>query len=231
MKSIFTRYGIPKVIVSDNRPQFSSSEFTAFSMSYNFSHTTSSPHHPRSNGVAERAVKMAKSLLKNSKDHYVSPPTKPHHSHGASSHQPSYWWAEDHIPKTSHSLTSQWPYLSQFQKDDLTFKDKQKHDFYRRHRVRDLPELPDNTDVWVTTSNSPTLSRVVTSAVTPHLFVMQTSTGNIWRNHSHLNVISNTRTNDQETSQAQNRVQTRSETGTLIIPPNRLWLASQEREM
>ena len=226
MKSIFTRYGIPEVVVSDNGPQFSSSEFTAFSTSYNFSHITSSPHHPRSNGMAERAVKTAKSLLKNSKDHYLSLL-----SYRAT---PLPWCKlspaellmgrrlRTDVPQTSQSLTPQWPYLSQFQKDDHTFKDKQKHDFDRRHRVRDLPELPDSTDVWVTTNNNPIPGRVVTSAAAPRSFVVQTPSGNIRRNRSHLNIIPNTHTNDQETSQPQNRIQTRSQTGTLIIPPNRL---------
>ena len=57
---MFSRYGVPDVLVSDNRPQFSSSEFATFATKW---HTTSSPHYPQSNGKAENAVKTVKRLF------------------------------------------------------------------------------------------------------------------------------------------------------------------------
>jgi transposase InsO family protein len=68
LKSIFSRHGTPQVLMSDNGPQYSSQEFAEFSRVYNFSHITTSPHFPQSNGMAERAVQMVKSLLKDSDD-------------------------------------------------------------------------------------------------------------------------------------------------------------------
>ena len=61
---IFARHGIPREIISDNRPQFASLEFTKFAKAYDFAHTTSSPRYPQSNGEVERAVRSIKSLLK-----------------------------------------------------------------------------------------------------------------------------------------------------------------------
>ena len=64
MKAHFSRYGIPEQLVTDNGPQFVSSSFRHFTIKYEIQHTTSSPHHPRSNGKAESAVKAAKRILK-----------------------------------------------------------------------------------------------------------------------------------------------------------------------
>lgn len=66
-KQQFSRYGIPDTIVSDNGPQFSSQDFKLFSKQYKFTHTTSSPRYPQSNGKAEKAVQIAKNLLKKAK--------------------------------------------------------------------------------------------------------------------------------------------------------------------
>lgn len=52
-KSIFARHGIPEVVRSDNGPQFVSGYFQKFSRTWGFSHITSSPRFPQSNGEAE----------------------------------------------------------------------------------------------------------------------------------------------------------------------------------
>ena len=63
MKSIFARYGIPKTIVSDNGPQYSSFQFQQFCTIYYISHDPSSPEHAKANGLAENTVKTVKNLL------------------------------------------------------------------------------------------------------------------------------------------------------------------------
>ena len=64
MKSIFVRYGIPKTIVSDNGPQYSSFQFQQFCKIYDISHDPSSPEYPKRNGLAENTVKIVKNLPK-----------------------------------------------------------------------------------------------------------------------------------------------------------------------
>ena len=62
LRNWFLEHGLPNEIVSDNGPQFRS-EFKAFCDELNITHTTSSPHHSQSNGLAESAVKNMKTLL------------------------------------------------------------------------------------------------------------------------------------------------------------------------
>ena len=61
---VLSRHGISDTVVSDNGPQFSSQEFHEFSLTWEFNHVTSSPHHPKSNGKAESSVKAVKQLFK-----------------------------------------------------------------------------------------------------------------------------------------------------------------------
>ena len=63
LKSMFSRYGVPDIVISDNGPQFAAAEFSEFANKGAFKHDTSSPHYPQSNGKAENAVKTVKWLL------------------------------------------------------------------------------------------------------------------------------------------------------------------------
>ncbi|TKR59314.1 hypothetical protein L596_029004 [Steinernema carpocapsae] len=69
LQGVFCMFGIPEQIVSDNGPQFSSSEFSDYCVSNGIQHITTAPYHPQSNGEAERFVQtFKKSLEKNSKE-------------------------------------------------------------------------------------------------------------------------------------------------------------------
>ena len=63
LKCMFSRYGVPDIVISDNGPQFAAAEFSEFANKWAFKHETSSPHYPQSNGKAENAVKTVKRLL------------------------------------------------------------------------------------------------------------------------------------------------------------------------
>lgn len=64
LKEQFSRHGIPDCLMTDNGSQLTSREFKKFISEWEVNHVTSSPHHPRSNGKAESAVKIAKGLFK-----------------------------------------------------------------------------------------------------------------------------------------------------------------------
>lgn len=64
LKAICARYGIPDVVVSNDGPQFTSTEFQDLARELDFEHVTSSPHSAQRNGHAERAVQTTKRILK-----------------------------------------------------------------------------------------------------------------------------------------------------------------------
>ena len=67
LKSIFAVHGVPVSILADNMP-FSSRVMQTFASSWCFTIVTSSPHYPKSNGMAERYVQTMKAFLKKCED-------------------------------------------------------------------------------------------------------------------------------------------------------------------
>lgn len=63
LRSIFASYGLPEEVVSDNGPQFTSSEFKQFLRGNGIKETSVPVYHPASNGAAERSVQTVKSAL------------------------------------------------------------------------------------------------------------------------------------------------------------------------
>ncbi|KAL1477324.1 hypothetical protein MTO96_035820 [Rhipicephalus appendiculatus] len=63
LRSIFAAFGLLEEVVTDNGPQFVSSEFAAFLSSNGIRHKTTPPYHPASNGAAERLVQTVKRNL------------------------------------------------------------------------------------------------------------------------------------------------------------------------
>ncbi|GFW92448.1 uncharacterized protein K02A2.6 [Trichonephila clavipes] len=56
LRDSFARFGLPRVLVSDNGSQFTSYEFQRFMHKNGVRHKTSAPFKPSSNGQAERYV-------------------------------------------------------------------------------------------------------------------------------------------------------------------------------
>ena len=226
LKAIFARHGIPETFRTDNGPQFSSREFTEFATKYQFTHTTSSPHFPSSNGQAERTVQTVKHLIKEAEDPFTA----------LLSYRvtPLPWCGRSpaellmgrklrsSLPQTKSSLVPQWSYLREFRDANRKFKEQQKRNYDRYHRARSLPEIPDNTDVWITTGDHNIPGRTVRSAGTPRSYVVRTSTGELRRNRSQINVNPSVPDDKSINTTPRSPIRTRSCTGTTIIPPERL---------
>ena len=64
LRKMFSAYGLAEELVSDNDPQFSSSEFQLFLKQNGIKHTLVPPYHPASSGAAERTVQIVKKNIK-----------------------------------------------------------------------------------------------------------------------------------------------------------------------
>ena len=181
LKSMFARHGIPVIVVTDNGPQYSSQTFTAFADAHGFTHRTSSPRYPQSNGVSERAVKTIKGLLKKSEDQYETLL-----AYRATPLSNGYSPADmlmgrklrTTVPVVPSSLDPQWSHFRDARKAQCENKQRQKKAFDKRHRVVDLRPLKPGEHVWVKDMNR-------RGTVKTH--VVQTQHGDVRRNRRHLN--------------------------------------------
>ena len=131
-------------------------------------------------------------------------------------------------------MTPSWPYLEEFQKLNREFKARQKQDFDRCHRTRELPTIPEDTEVWITSDGEQRRGKVITPSDTPRSYLVDTPTGVIRRNRRHLNVlpnnsepepqpdVSDTPLSPQEPNPDISRRITRSQSGVVLKPPERL---------
>ena len=230
LRSVFSRYGIPETVISDNGPQYSSNEFDTFAKKYNFHHVTSSPLFPQSNGQVERAVQTVKRLLKRSDDAYMALLTYRSTPLPWCNLSPSELLMgrrlRTTLPIVKDQLAPPWPYLDEFQKLNEQFKQRQKADYDRRHRSHHLPAIPNDTEVWVTSGATPSPGRVTAHSSAPRSYIVDTPQGEMRRNRLHLNVVPDGQSSMNRSSDTspdnRHRPVTRSFTGTAIRPPDRL---------
>ena len=67
-KLIFSKYGWPETLISDNGPCYTAEVFTNLMREYNVNHIRSSPHYPQSNGLAKKYVQLVKNLIYKAKE-------------------------------------------------------------------------------------------------------------------------------------------------------------------
>lgn len=190
LKSIFARHGIPQTVVSDNGPQYASSEFTRFSKEFQFHHITSSPRYPQANGEAERAVQTIKRLLNKSKDPYEcllayrSTPLKLGYS-------PAELLMgrvlRTTVPIQQEHLQPKIPDRAQVEKKDAELKEKQKKNFDKRHLTLEQKSLEQGDEVWIRDQET---SGEVEQERDPRSYIIRTSSGTtIRRNRRDLNLL------------------------------------------
>ena len=64
LQIFFANFGLPEEIVSDNGPQFTSTDFAEYCRNKGIKHSRTPPYHPASNGAAERSVQVVKQAMR-----------------------------------------------------------------------------------------------------------------------------------------------------------------------
>ena len=152
LSEIFSTHGVPKIVISDNGPQFSSSEFKQFAVGWGVTHVTSSPRYPKANGEAERAVRTAKAILSKNSNPYLgllAYRTAPIHNGETPSQPLMSRQLRTTVPVTPGKLSPEVPdHVSlRERKEKYKITYAQNHD--KHHRVIQLPGLNPGDKVFV----------------------------------------------------------------------------------
>ena len=191
-KTQFSRHGIPDCLVTDNGPQYVSKEFRHFTQDWEFKHVTASPHHPKSNGKAESAVKVTKRLfkkaLKDKKDPWLAlldqrnTPTDPLQSSPA---QRLMSRRTRTLIPTATSLL--YPNVVDGVKEKQQLR-KQRAKFYHDRTAKPLPELEMGQEVRIAPlgQGKPWTTGVCKTQLSDRSYLVQTNSDTLRRNRNML---------------------------------------------
>ena len=172
--------------MSDNGPQYTAVSFDHFANEYGFTHVTSSPGYPQSNGAAERAVRTVKAMLVKNDDPYLALLT-----YRSTPLENGYSPAEllmgrklrTTVPVVPTQLLPSLPEISQLREKEKQMKEKQRKNFDRHHRATDLKPLQTGASVWIPDNSS---EGTVVGETNPRSYVVQTPSGTYRRNRRQL---------------------------------------------
>ncbi|UYV64850.1 K02A2.6-like [Cordylochernes scorpioides] len=187
-KSIFARHGIPETVVSDNGTQFGAArEFANFARQYGFTHVTSSPRFPQSNGMEVAGVKIAKLILKKNQDpslgllEYRSTPLE-------NGYSPAELLMgrklRTTLPIAPENLNPRLVDSQTLRRKERRRRKDMKSRYDRRCGATDMEELSEGDTVWITDMR--TWGIVKQKASTPRSYMVDTPVGTIRRNRFHL---------------------------------------------
>ena len=191
LKNIFSRHGIPELIITDNGRQFTSKEFQNFADSWQFSHRTTSPYHSQANGGAERAVKEAKKILSQEDPalalliHRSTPTTPTGESPAMLAYSRNLRTTLPCLPSTLEPRTVN---KEAIRDRDTRSKLSNKLNFDRRHGSKELPELLPGDTVLQKLDNEKQWDNpaTVVKQCAPRSYEIQSSKGLYRRNRRHL---------------------------------------------
>ncbi|XP_046601433.1 uncharacterized protein K02A2.6-like [Neodiprion lecontei] len=185
LKTMFASHGVPVTIVSDGGTQFTSQEFKKFAKEWEFDHVTSSPTYAQSNGMAERHIqtfkKKAKKIMEERKDvqmallQYRNTPVIGNRSPAELLMSRKL---RDNLPKCNEKFLPK--VVPNNIKKMIVEEQNKQTEYYNRRGAKNLPEIPDNTDVYAQLQpNSLWQPAKVISQTGNRRYSIQTKTGNI----------------------------------------------------
>ncbi|BES89748.1 Hypothetical Protein NTJ_02555 [Nesidiocoris tenuis] len=145
LRSLFSKYGICKSIVSDNGPQFRSTHFKQFCHSNGVKLILTTPYHSRTNGRVERVIRTFKNRYLRSKTQFPDPThrmqvvlftyrTTPHSSTGKSP-------AELFLGRKLTTVFDRMKPDTREKMDRMAFKSKMYHDRSSQNRDFNVGDL------------------------------------------------------------------------------------------
>ncbi|XP_056000230.1 uncharacterized protein K02A2.6-like [Ostrea edulis] len=153
VKNMFSRWGIPEELVSDNGRQFTSAEFHSFAERYHIVQTFSSPYYPQSNRAAENAVKIAKILRQD--DIFLALMSYRATPIEATGMSPAEMLMGRKIgtllPALPETLDPAWPETDDIRLRDALYKDRTKNSYDRHFNTRPLTEMEEGNQVRMKT--------------------------------------------------------------------------------
>ena len=187
LQDIFSIFGVPKTVRSDNGPCYSATIFSQFAEEWGFSHVTSSPRYPQSNGMAERAVGTVKRLWGRSVNQclamlaYRTTPLSSGFSPGD-----LMFGRNIRSDMGIQGVPNSVDYDLFVQKEnELRDLDHEKWD--RKYRVHELPMLTEGERVWVKAPSDPGREGVVLRKDSnPQSYWVRVGNCDVRRNRKHL---------------------------------------------
>ena len=185
-KHLFAIHGIPRIVYSDNGPQYSSVEFKSFTVEWDFKHITSSPRYPQSNGFVERMVGIVKGILKKAKQGGTDPQlallcyrSTPIDNHIPSPAELLYGRKiRTNLPAKNYSKNSDYDISDRFH-----MKQNQAAEQYNQHAGKELPELIPGMKVMLQKDDKSSWIPVTVQAKCPEprSYLVQTPNGSVIR--------------------------------------------------
>lgn len=203
LKSWYSTHGIPEKLESDNGPQYSSAEFRKFATDWCFTHSTSSPKYPQSNGLAERFVQTAKNMLRKC-DYdqtdiklalltYRNTPRSD--ALGSPNQRLMSRTTRSHLTMLEHQLKPQ--IIDNVQDNLQHVRDRQKH--YHDRNVQPARQFSVGDKIRLQKSHRNwTGATVMATAEKPRSFIVRTDAGQIYRRNT--SQIHKTRANMERSS-------------------------------
>ena len=83
------------------------------------------------------------------------------------------------VPQAKKLLFPKCVHMEDFQEANVKFKKQQKRNFDEKHRALDLPEIPKDMNVWITSGTPARQGRVTSSHQSPRSYIVDTPAGSV----------------------------------------------------